>query len=127
LSGGVTESRLGGHPVLGDALEKEKNMSEFRTVGPASDVGDSDLKAFEVAGVKIAVTNVGGTMYAFGNTCTHRQCPLAKGELENTTVTCPCHGSQFDVTTGAVLRGPAEEPVESYPIRVEDDTIEIEV
>jgi nitrite reductase/ring-hydroxylating ferredoxin subunit len=90
-------------------------------------VGDSDLKAFEVAGVKIAVANVGGGMYAFGNTCTHRQCPLAKGELEDTTVTCPCHGSQFDVTTGGVLRGPAEEPVESYPIRVEDDTIQIEV
>jgi 3-phenylpropionate/trans-cinnamate dioxygenase ferredoxin component len=123
----ATEPRLGGQPVLGDGLEKEKKMGEFRTVGPASAVGDSDLKAFEVADVKIAVANVGGTMYAFGNTCTHRQCPLAKGELEDTTVTCPCHGSQFDVTTGAVLRGPAEDPVESYPIRVEDDTIQIQV
>jgi 3-phenylpropionate/trans-cinnamate dioxygenase ferredoxin subunit len=102
-------------------------MSEFMTVGPATAVGDGDLTAFEVGGVKIAVANVGGTMYAFGNTCTHRQCPLAKGELEGTTVTCPCHGSQFDVTTGAVLTGPAEDPVESYPIRIGDDAIQIEV
>ena len=102
-------------------------MGEFMTVGPASAVGDDDLTAFEVGGVKIAVANVGGTMYAFGNTCTHRQCPLAKGELENTTVTCPCHGSQFDVITGAVLRGPAEDPVDSYPIRSEDDAIQISV
>jgi 3-phenylpropionate/trans-cinnamate dioxygenase ferredoxin component len=102
-------------------------MSEFMTVGPASDLANDDLKAFEVAGVKVAVANVAGSLHAFGNICTHRQCQLAKGELEDTTVTCPCHGSQFDVTTGAVLTGPAEDPVESYPIRVEDDTIQIEV
>jgi nitrite reductase/ring-hydroxylating ferredoxin subunit len=102
-------------------------MGEFMTVGPATVVSNGDLKAFEVGGVKIAVASVDGTMYAFGNTCTHRQCPLAKGELEDTTVTCPCHGSQFDVTTGAVLRGPAEDPVESYPIRIEDDAIQISV
>jgi len=102
-------------------------MSEFITVGPATDMSDGVLKAFEVEGVKIAVANVAGALYAFGNTCTHQQCPLAKGELEDTTVTCPCHGSQFDVTTGAVLHGPAEDPVGSYPIRVEDDTIQIEI
>ncbi len=102
-------------------------MSGFMTAGPANDISDGDMKAFEVGGVKIAVANVAGTLYAFGNTCTHRQCPLAKGELEDTTVTCPCHGSQFDVTTGDVLTGPAEDPVGSYPIRVEDDTIQIEV
>jgi 3-phenylpropionate/trans-cinnamate dioxygenase ferredoxin subunit len=107
--------------------EKVKNMSEFMTVGPANDISDGDMKSFEVGGVKIAVANVAGTLYAFGNICTHRQCPLAKGELEDTTVTCPCHGSQFDVTTGAVLTGPAEDPVGSYPIHVEDDTIQIEV
>jgi 3-phenylpropionate/trans-cinnamate dioxygenase ferredoxin subunit len=102
-------------------------MSEFITVGAATDMSDGVLKAFEVEGVKIAVANVAGALYAFGNTCTHQQCPLAKGELEDTTVTCPCHGSQFDVTTGAVLHGPAEDPVGSYPIRVEDDTIQIEI
>jgi 3-phenylpropionate/trans-cinnamate dioxygenase ferredoxin component len=59
--------------------------------------------------------------------CTHRQCSLALGELEGTTVTCPCHGSQFDVTTGKVLRGPAQEPVPSYPARVENDALEVEL
>jgi len=102
-------------------------MGEFMAVGPTSTVGDRDMKAFEVNGVKIAVANVGGALYAFGNTCTHRQCLLARGELEDTTVTCPCHGSQFDVTTGAVLTGPAEDPVESYPIRVQGDAIQIEI
>jgi nitrite reductase/ring-hydroxylating ferredoxin subunit len=58
---------------------------------------------------------------------THRQCFLALGELEGTVVTCPCHGSQFDVTTGAVLRGPAVEPVRSYATRVEDDALHVAI
>lgn len=100
-------------------------MGEFTTLGPADAVSDGDMKAFDVEGVKVAVANVDGTLHAFGNVCTHRQCPLAKGDLEGSTVTCPCHGSQFDVTTGAVLSGPAEEPVLSYPVRIEDNAIQI--
>lgn len=60
---------------------------------------------------KIAVANVGGELRGFDDTCTHRGCSLAQGTLEGTVVTCPCHGSQFDVTSGAVVRGPATEPV----------------
>lgn len=102
-------------------------MGEFMTVGQSSDIGEGDMRAFTVAGVKIAVANVAGTFHAFGDVCTHRQCPLSKGELEETTVTCPCHGSQFDVTTGEVLQGPAQDPVESYPVRVQDDALEVEI
>jgi 3-phenylpropionate/trans-cinnamate dioxygenase ferredoxin subunit len=65
--------------------------------------------------------------YAFGDVCTHAQCSLAEGELEETTVTCPCHGSQFDVTTGAVQNPPATEPVPSYAVDTDDDDIRIQV
>jgi 3-phenylpropionate/trans-cinnamate dioxygenase ferredoxin component len=102
-------------------------MGEFMTVGPESDVNEGEMKAFKVAGLNIAVARVGESLHAFGNTCTHRKCPLSKGELEGTTVTCPCHGSQFDVTTGAVLGGPAEDPVPSYPVRIEQLAIQVEV
>jgi 3-phenylpropionate/trans-cinnamate dioxygenase ferredoxin component len=102
-------------------------MGEFTTLGPVDSVSTGALKAFEIEGVKVAVANVDGTLHTFGNVCTHRQCPLAKGALEGTTVTCPCHGSQFDVTTGAVLSGPAEDPVPSYPVRIEDDAIQISI
>ena len=68
-----------------------------------------------------AVFNVGGRLYATQNECTHRQGPLSEGELEGSTVTCPWHGSQFDVTTGAVLQGPATEPLKTYTVVVEGD------
>ena len=54
-------------------------------------------------GTQVAIANVDGVFYAFGDNCTHAQCSLAEGDLEGTSVFCPCHGSVFDVTTGAVL------------------------
>jgi len=91
-----------------------------------NDVQAGTLAVFEVEGDRVAVANVGGTFYAFDDTCTHRQCSLAEGTLEGTTVTCPCHGSQFDARTGAVLSPPAVQPVRSYRVRVEGDMLKIE-
>ena len=101
-------------------------MTEFVSVSRAEGIEDGEMRAFDVRGVRIAVANVDGTFYAFGDTCTHMACSLAGGDLEETTVICPCHGSEFDVTSGAVLQGPAREPVGTYELRVEDGNLEIE-
>jgi nitrite reductase/ring-hydroxylating ferredoxin subunit len=100
-------------------------MAEFEVVAGADDLKEGEMQAFDVRGTQIAVANVAGTFYAFGDTCTHMQCSLAEGDLEETTVICPCHGSEFDVTSGEVLRGPAREPVGAYEVRVEGDSLEI--
>jgi nitrite reductase/ring-hydroxylating ferredoxin subunit len=102
-------------------------MGEFVKVASSTEVAEGDLAAFDVGGERVAIANVGGAFHAFGDTCTHLQCSLAEGELEGTVVTCPCHGSQFDVTSGAVLRGPAQEPVRSYAARVENDALRVEI
>ena len=101
-------------------------MSEAVAVGSARALSTGEMQAFEVNGLTIAIANVGGSFYAFGNVCTHQQCPLVEGELEGTTVTCACHGSQFDVTSGTVLRGPAQEPVQSYQVILEGDSLLVE-
>src|SRR3712207_2051620 len=100
-------------------------MAEFEVVARADDLKEGDMRAFDVRGTKIAVANVAGTFYAFGETCTHRECSLAEGDLEETTVTCPCHGSEFDVVSGQVLRGPARVPVGSFEVRVEGGNLEV--
>jgi nitrite reductase/ring-hydroxylating ferredoxin subunit len=69
----------------------------------------------------VAVFNVGGRLCATQANCTHRGGPLNEGALDGSTVTCPYHGSQFDVCNGAVLRGPAREPVKTYRVDVEGD------
>jgi 3-phenylpropionate/trans-cinnamate dioxygenase ferredoxin component len=97
------------------------------TVTALDQLGDRELAAFDVRGNRIAIARVGGDLYGFGDTCTHRGCSLAAGDLDATIVTCPCHGSQFDVTTGDVVRGPAREPVRSYPVRLEGAELWVEV
>jgi 3-phenylpropionate/trans-cinnamate dioxygenase ferredoxin subunit len=92
-------------------------------VGDAEAVPVGEMRVFDVSGTRLNVTNAGGRLYAYEDTCTHMGCSLADGELDGTVVTCACHGSQFDVTTGAVLRGPAQRPVRSVPLTVEDGQI----
>ena len=102
--------------------------TEFVTTVKTSDIPVGGVKAIDVRGTPIAVANVNGTLYAFDDTCTHEQCSLAEGELlAGTTVTCICHGSEFDVRTGKVLAPPATEPVKVYRTRIAGDALEIEV
>jgi 3-phenylpropionate/trans-cinnamate dioxygenase ferredoxin component len=104
---------------------KEDHVAEFVSVGGVDDIPGGEVRAFEVQGHQIAVANVDGTFYAFDDTCTHRQCSLAEGELDGTTIMCACHGSEFDVTTGEVLNGPATEPVDTHEVRVEGTEVQV--
>lgn len=92
----------------------------------AKDITAGQMRVFDVEGTKVNVARVGGQLHAFDDTCTHEACSLAKGKLDGTTITCPCHGSQFDVTSGAVLRGPAQRPVRSRLVQVEGDALFVE-
>jgi nitrite reductase/ring-hydroxylating ferredoxin subunit len=58
-----------------------------------------------------AVFNIEGGFCATQAMCTHKRGPLSEGSLDSGTVTCPLHGAQFNVWTGAVLRGPAKDPL----------------
>lgn len=108
-------------PSWDDALRRLQTHHDSRvvstsmeTVARVSDVPEGEMRAFEVQGYEVAVVNIQGRFYAFDDVCTHRQCPLHDGTLEGSTVMCGCHGSQFDVRTGAVLRGPARVPAPTY-------------
>ena len=74
----------------------------------------------------VAVFNVAGRFCAAHAICTHRGGLLNEGTIDDTTVTCPLHGSQFDICTGAVLRGPAKEPLETYRVIVDGDIGRVE-
>jgi 3-phenylpropionate/trans-cinnamate dioxygenase ferredoxin subunit len=101
-------------------------MAQFVTVAKAGEVAEGELESYEVAGTTVAVANVGGDLYAVDNTCTHQQCSLAEGDVDGFILTCPCHGSQFDVRTGEVHNPPATEPVRTYAVQVEGDEIRVE-
>lgn len=66
--------------------------------------------------------------YATSDICTHDNCNLSweGGKLEGYETECDCHGSKFDVRTGAVLLPPALEPLKTYPVSIEEEDIIIE-
>jgi nitrite reductase/ring-hydroxylating ferredoxin subunit len=77
-------------------------------------------------GKEIAVFNVGGQFYATQAACTHAGGPLCEGELAGNIITCPWHGSQFNVQTGEVVMDPATEPLVTYSVKVQDDILVVE-
>ena len=105
---------------------------EIREHG-AEAVGRSRIPLLKTIGVgrsretRITLANVAGTLFAIDDTCTHRGCSLGDGKLDGSTLQCACHGSRFDVTSGEVVRGPAEDPVRSYPVYVANGEVQVDL
>jgi nitrite reductase/ring-hydroxylating ferredoxin subunit len=106
-----------GASVLAGAVELEPNEFRVADVPPG--------RAIRLG--EVAVFNVEGTLYGTQAQCTHMGGALCKGKLEGAIVTCPLHGARFDVTTGAVLRGPARQQLELYSVRVSGAIGRVEV
>lgn len=102
-------------------------MTEYKKVAKKSEIGNGKMKAFNVSGKQITIANTDGEYLAFEDTCTHAQCSLAGGYLDGYTLTCYCHGGQFDIKTGEVLGPPPPSPISVYPVKVEGEDILIEI
>jgi 3-phenylpropionate/trans-cinnamate dioxygenase ferredoxin subunit len=76
---------------------------------------------------RIAMFRIGDDVYAIGDRCSHAEASLAEGELWDTSVECPRHGSEFDLKTGEPGALPATTPVPVYEVSVEDGTVYLEL
>jgi nitrite reductase/ring-hydroxylating ferredoxin subunit/uncharacterized membrane protein len=99
--------------------------SGWADVLAAQELGEGSLRRVEAAGTPVLLANVGGRVTAIGNTCTHMGCSLGDGKLDGDTVVCPCHGSRFRVSDGAVVEGPATVPEPAYDVRTRAGRIEV--
>ena len=102
-------------------------MAAYVTVALTADLPVGGSIAVTVGDRRIALFSVGGTVFAIDDTCTHRGGPLSEGDLQDGIVTCPWHGAQFSVKDGQVLRPPAPRSVSSYPVRIANGAIEVEL
>ena len=96
-------------------------MAEFKKVLSKAQLQPGTSQVVDVNGQPVAVFNVGGSVYALANTCPHRGGPLGEGDLAGNKVTCPWHGWEFDVTTGAATHTPAQ--AKTYPVKIEGEDI----
>jgi 3-phenylpropionate/trans-cinnamate dioxygenase ferredoxin component len=98
-------------------------------VCPVEQLQPGEMRLVEWEDLEIGVFNCAGTVYAIEDRCSHDNGTLVEGELDEVacTIECPRHGSLFDLKTGTPLTLPAYVPVETFPVRVEDETIKVEV
>jgi 3-phenylpropionate/trans-cinnamate dioxygenase ferredoxin subunit len=93
----------------------------FRTMGRGDAIPNDFVVAYYLDDrkLRISIARVDNRLYAFDDlcTCADQACPLSSGLLTGTTLMCQCHGSRFDVTTGAVVSGPATEPLNLYEVQ----------
>lgn len=75
----------------------------------------------------VALYQVDDEYFATSVLCTHGQASLADGYLEDFLIECPLHQGTFDVRTGAAVGAPCTVPVRSFPVRVDDGVIHVEV
>ena len=87
---------------------------------------DETVVPAELGGTLLALARVEGEWHAVEAWCTHAECPLTDGWVEGHALRCPCHGSLFGVRDGAVLEGPAEEPLRTFPTRVVDGRVDVD-
>ena len=116
-------------------------MSDKIEVGNSGELEDGTMKEVLIRGREVLLAKVSDKYYTADNRCPHMGGKLSQGKLEGTVVTCPRHGSQFDLTDGRVVRwlkgsglvsmvGKAlksPRPLATYNVKVKDDRIWIEI
>lgn len=102
-------------------------MGEFVPALESSALPEGSMVAVDCRDVHVLLTRIDGQVYAVAGTCTHEEADLALGFKQDGQVTCPLHLSQFDLRTGAVLNAPASEPLRTFKIKIEGETIFVEV
>jgi 3-phenylpropionate/trans-cinnamate dioxygenase ferredoxin component len=104
-------------------------LPEIIDVCTVSDLPDGERKLVTWEDLEIGVFNCDGSYFAIEDRCSHDDGPLAEGEFdaETCTVECPRHGSLFDLRTGKPKTLPAYQPVDTFPVHVDNDTVKLEV
>lgn len=116
-------------------------MGTIVTIGKVGELSDGAMKEVIIQGHEILLARAGDKHYATDNVCAHMGGKLSQGKLEGTIVTCPRHGSQFDLTDGHNVRWlkgsgliagigklvKSPRGIAAYPVKIENDNIMIEL
>jgi nitrite reductase/ring-hydroxylating ferredoxin subunit len=101
----------------------------FRTIGSSDAIRNGFVVPYYLDDrkLRISIARVTDRLYAFDDlcTCSPAACPLSAGLLTGTTIMCQCHGSRFDVTTGAVINGPATRALHVYEVHEVAGSIQV--
>ena len=98
-------------------------MLGLKVKAKVSELQSGEKKTVRVGLRRVLLVNVDGNFYAVGSRCPHLNRVLLDGSIEGNVITCPHHGSKFDIITGKVLRGPASMSLPTYKVRIEGEDV----
>lgn len=114
---------------IGQAVNRNAwvdSPDKFVDLAPADSLEEGKMQNFDLQDHQIVLLKDQDGVHAFGGTCSHFGCYLwEEGRLEGHTLTCQCHGSQFDISDGSLIRGPATAPIPSYDVRTRNGQIQV--
>ncbi|MFQ5633240.1 MAG: Rieske (2Fe-2S) protein [bacterium] len=100
-------------------------MPNFVKVASVQDLVPESALSVNIDENRIALFYIDGNIYAIDSDCPHTGAPLSDGEIYGCEVECPLHGARFDLATGKNLTPPADTPVQTYKVKIQDDQIYI--
>jgi nitrite reductase/ring-hydroxylating ferredoxin subunit len=107
----------------------ELDLPTLHYLGRSEGIPNDFVVPFYLDGRKrrVSIARVRDKLYAFDDlcTCSHEACPLSGGLLAETTIMCQCHGSRFDIATGAVINGPATQALNVYEVEEMEGSVRI--
>lgn len=102
-------------------------MAEWHRVAAEAELKPETPIGVRVGDEQIMLVRLDDGIYAINDVCTHEYAVLSEGFCENGRIECPLHQALFDIRTGEALSEPAERPVATYPVKVEDGQVFVQV
>jgi len=102
-------------------------VDKWLTLGKASEISIGQSKLFEIEGRIVSVFHLKEGWFALDDRCPHRGGPLGEGRIQDGCVICPWHHAQFEIASGHCLQPRTLSSVKSYPVRVSQENIEVEL
>ena len=95
----------------------------WQAVAAEDELQEDSMKAFELDGHRLLLVNAAGRHFVVDEMCSHEDYSLALGCIKGTRIKCSLHGSYFDLENGAPLDEPADEPIRTYPVKIDQGKI----
>ena len=108
-------------------MDDQEGSSKWTPAAGLDQCPPGNLLGVEVAGMRIMLANVDGTIYALENRCSHQDLPLSDGYLEDGQVECAHHGARFDACTGGATALPGIKPVATFSVDIRDGDIYVQI
>jgi 3-phenylpropionate/trans-cinnamate dioxygenase ferredoxin subunit len=104
---------------------REPGQEDFTEICRLGDIPEEGTLGVEIGDTPVVLVRAGGEVYALRDVCSHAEVPLSEGEIFDHTIECWLHGSCFDLRTGKPTNPPATQPVPTYRVKIEDDTVHV--